>query len=369
GIVGLDVLYRYVVMEALHDSGEHFPEPACHPGTRTDILDQLRSWSTDTSPESTLLWLRGSAGVGKSAIAQMFAGDCQAQGCFGASFFFRRGHPKRGTWHGLITTIAYQLAHSIPEFSLLLQQAMDSDKLIVGRGIMVQFQRLLVEPFQQLPALQSSPVVILDGLDECDDRQVQQQILRLFIDAIQNRQLPLRILISSRSEAHLRQILETEKAFLTCRPLALAADQSAYDDIRIYLQDEFSRIRSDYLDKEIDLGAVWPADTLDHLVERSSGVFIYASTVIRFIDDEYCHPESRLASVLNLDPLSTAPLDDLYTEILSVLPRETEQLRILHAIWQRLYTADPERIDTLLDIRPGTCRLLLRGLHSLFHVP
>ncbi|KAJ7113440.1 hypothetical protein C8R44DRAFT_630988, partial [Mycena epipterygia] len=165
-IAGIDLLYRYVAMEALHDSGERFPQPACYPGTRTDILDQLRLWSIDTNPESMLLWLHGSAGMGKSAIAQMFAGECHKEGRLGASFFFRRGHPKRGTWHGLITTIAYQLAKSIPEFLLLLQQAVEADKLVVGRAIPVQFERLLVEPFCHIPVPQMIPIIILDGLDE-----------------------------------------------------------------------------------------------------------------------------------------------------------------------------------------------------------
>ncbi|KAJ7098993.1 hypothetical protein C8R44DRAFT_562834, partial [Mycena epipterygia] len=311
----IDLLYRSVVTEALHDSLERFPEPACHPGTRTDILDQLSTWSTDSNPESTILWLHGSAGMGKSAIAQMFSGYCQQEGRLGASFFFRRGHPKRGTWDGLITTIVYQLAKSVPEFLSPLQQAMEADKLIVGRAIPVQFRRLVVEPFCHIPVPQIIPVVVLDGLDECAEHAVQQQILRLFIAAIRAQQLPIRLLIISRPEPHLREVLETNEVLTICRPLQLSANSS---DIRIYLQDEFSRIYSAYLARGIYLGAIWPtSDTLDHLVKTSSGIFIYATTVIRFVSDEYSHPEDQLASMLRLDPQSTAPLDDLYTQILS----------------------------------------------------
>ncbi|KAJ7809406.1 hypothetical protein B0H14DRAFT_2460533 [Mycena olivaceomarginata] len=110
----------------------------------------------------------------------------------------------------------------------------------------------------------------------------------------------------------------------------------------------------------------------------SSATFIYATTVIHFIDDEYHHPADRLNSVLELDPRSTAPLDDLYTQILSIVPREQEglQLRILHTIcigkedktFGRI-SVDPEEIDILLNLRTGTCRLILRRLHSLFKVP
>ncbi|KAJ7473196.1 hypothetical protein FB451DRAFT_1089068, partial [Mycena latifolia] len=299
GESGMDRLSHSVVMEALHDSGERFTEPACHPGTRMAILKELKSWSIDTNPQSAILWLHGSAGMGKSAIAQMFSGDCQAGGCLGASFFFKRGHPRRGTWHGLYTTLAYQLATSIPELLLPVQQAVDADKLVVGRAMAVQYHKLFLEPFKHVPSLQFVPVIILDGLDECADHRVQQQILRLFIDAVRDHHLPIRLLIVSRPEPHIREILEAE-AFAICRHFVLSSDQSAYDDIQTYLRDEFSRIYTEYMGRGINLGPVWPAsEEVNRLVNKSSGIFIYATTVIRFIDDEYSHPVDRLTSVLS----------------------------------------------------------------------
>ncbi|KAJ7842033.1 hypothetical protein B0H14DRAFT_2586588 [Mycena olivaceomarginata] len=217
GESGMDILYRSVVMEALHDSGERFPEPACHPGARTRVLEELSTWSVDMSPESSIMWLYGAAGMGKSAIAQMFAGDCQAHGRLGASFFFRRGDPKRGMWNGVFTTLAYQLATSISELLLPVQQAVEGDKLVVGRAMTVQFQKLLSQPFQNTPSLQFMPVIVLDGLDECKDHKVQQQILHLFITAIREHHLPVRLLITSRPEPHLRETLQSEDNSLICQ--------------------------------------------------------------------------------------------------------------------------------------------------------
>ncbi|KAJ6551006.1 hypothetical protein DFH09DRAFT_988569, partial [Mycena vulgaris] len=337
GESGMDLLYRHVAMEALHNSGERFEEPACHPGTRAAILEQLGLWSTDTSPESTIMWLHGCAGAGKSAIAQMFAGNIQREGRLGASFFFKRGHMKRGTWHSLIPTISYQLAISVPALLLPIQQAVEHDKLVVGRAMAASFEQLLVEPFKNVQDLPHIPVIVLDGLDECADHKVQQQILRLFIRAIRDHQLPIRLLIASRPEPHLREVLEKEDTFTICRHSALSADKSAFDDIRKYFLDEFSRIHSEFMDRGIDLGSDWPSpDAVNQLVRTSSANFIYATTVIRFVDDEYHHPADRLQSVLDLDPQSTAPLDDLYTQILSVVPQEqaTQQLHILHIIWR-----------------------------------
>jgi hypothetical protein len=107
-------------------------------------------------------------------------------------------------------------------------------------------------------------------------------------------------------------------------------------------------------------------------VKKSSGMFIYAVTVIRFIDDEYFHPQDRLELVLRLDPQSTAPLDDLYSQIISVVPYEPQTLRILHAVWRSITRGpqmDPEEINILVGSRTGTSRLILRGLHSLVKVP
>jgi hypothetical protein len=215
----------------------------------------------------------------------------------------------------------------------------------------------------------------LDGLDECFDRKHQEQILQLFMEAIQTNHLPIRLMLCSRPEPQLRAILEDERFTPLYRSLALTADRSAYKDIRKYLVAEFSRIRSKFSRLEIHLGEAWPAeDVLNALVEKSSGNFIYASTVIRFIDNECSHPADRLASVLALDPDSTAPLDTLYTEILSVLPQQDHiPLRLLHALlhprwclrWQRV----PEDLDLIFGLTIGRSRLVLGGLRSLLNVP
>ncbi|KAJ7256987.1 hypothetical protein C8J57DRAFT_1517034 [Mycena rebaudengoi] len=353
GESGIDILRRYVVTGPLHDSGERFPEPVRHPGTRAEILRDLTAWSVDTNARP-MLWLRGSAGVGKSAIAQEFAGDCNKQGHLGASFFFKHGHPKR------------------EQFFLPLQEAIESNKLVTGRSMAVQFQRLLVEPFTQTSNHAFTPVIVVDGLDECADHKHQQQILSLFIQAIQAGQLPIRFLVASRPEPHLRAILEDQVAARLCRHKVLTADQSAYDEIEIYLRNEFSRIHSQFRSKGVDLGEGWPvSDTVKQLVQKSSGIVIYASTVVRFLDDEYAHPANRLASVMALDPESTAPLDDLYTQVLSALSQGPGQLRILHTVLHptRRLKLVLEDIDMALCLSQGTSRLMLRALHSVLKVP
>ncbi|KAJ7206380.1 hypothetical protein GGX14DRAFT_314524, partial [Mycena pura] len=137
-----------------------------------------------------------------------------------------------------------------------------------------------------------------------------------------------------------------------------------------YLRNEFSRIRHDHTSRGIPLENDWPGkDSINHLVKKSSGTFIYAATVVRYIDNEYSHPTERLGSVFSLDPHSTTPLDNLYTQILSAVPDQSILRQVLHAVVWTNHCWDPEDIDVVLQLRTGTLRLVLRGLHSVASVP
>ncbi|KAJ7917813.1 hypothetical protein B0H13DRAFT_2440312, partial [Mycena leptocephala] len=122
---GLETLHRAAAGGAFHNSAERYPQPRCHPETRTQILDSLWSWSSEKNPSSTVLWLHGPAGSGKSAIAQSFCENLEAGDRLGASFFFKRGDQSCGSATKLFPTIAYELA--------LLKNPSDLRKVISWR--------------------------------------------------------------------------------------------------------------------------------------------------------------------------------------------------------------------------------------------
>ncbi|KAJ7889198.1 hypothetical protein B0H13DRAFT_2041623 [Mycena leptocephala] len=57
--LGIHLLHRAVALEALHDSAENFPQPKCHPETRTELLDNLYNWVIDPNSEHPIHWLHG----------------------------------------------------------------------------------------------------------------------------------------------------------------------------------------------------------------------------------------------------------------------------------------------------------------------
>ena len=112
----------------------------------------------------------------------------------------------------------------------------------------------------------------------------------------------------------------------------------------------------------------WPArGVFDLLVQRSSGQFIYAATVLKLVSDDFCNPTTQLALILKPDPTAFSDLDQLYNQILSVHPTMAgnlvQVLGIIVAFDARTLT--PEMIGDILEMKRGDVMLVLRCLSSL----
>ncbi|KAF7372886.1 putative nwd2 protein [Mycena sanguinolenta] len=360
---GIDILHRTVASAAIHDSAESYPQPRCHPETRTKMLEGLHKWALDTDSKTAVLWMHGPAGAGKSAMMQTLAHQLKDAGILGASFFFKRDHATCGNAKTLFSTIAYQLALSVLCLRTPISQIVENDPSILLRSIETQIQKLIFEPCRSHQ--NDDPVAILiDGLDECEGHEIQRKILRAIRNSCSSKHLiSLRFIVASRPEPHIREVFDSP--FYSDVHRTLNVEQS-FDDVHKYLCDEFSRIRTtEYI------STPWPSsNVLNELVRRSSGYFIYASTIIKFIDDKNYRPMERLEIIQNgnkTDSEAFDALDQLYMTILCSTPRQSELIPILCAIVNFDLTAPT--IDQLFGLADGETRVLLRGLQSVLHVP
>jgi hypothetical protein len=389
---GLHILYRAAAGDATHDSEDRFPQPRCHPETRKKMLDVLQNWTCGIEPPTTLIleddeseddssssdtnsspivWLHGPAGAGKSAIAQSLCQKLAEEGRLGASFFFKRGHPSRGNAKQLIATIAYQLALCLPDFNRHISQSIESDPSLVDKSLSIQLQKLIVEPCQQSTSAHPL-VVVIDGLDECEDESSQQEILHSVGHAVNEHQLGLQFLVASRPEPHIREIFTGSLNSIHC---PLNVNQS-FEDVWKYLHDEFTRIHQQHRATMAMVPKPWPIpEIIEDLVHKSSGYFIYVSTIIKFIDDKNFRPTERLAIITGMaEPRFGVPfaaLDQLYTQVLAQVPDQPQLLKILKVITTDLcYTPlSVTSIEQLLQLEPGDVQLVLRGLHSVLSLP
>jgi hypothetical protein len=369
---GINILHRHVALEALYDSADSFPQPRCHPETRTEMLDNLFKWATRGNSFRPICWLHGPAGAGKSAIMQTLCRKLQDAGYLGGTFFFKRGHSTRGDAKVLFATLAYQLALNDDNLKPLISQRVEDNPSIVGRDMDVQLHKLIVKPLRD----SAPPLLLIDGLDECNGDRVQVQILRLIENVVSQHPNTFRFLVASRPEAYIRETF-SEPSFYGILD-SLNVEQS-FEDVRKYLRNEFARIHREHRETMGGIPTPWPSpDVLNILVQKSSGYFIYGSTVIKFIDDKYSRPTERLAVVQNLTPSeSDAPfeaLDQLYIQILSGVPvRFRSKLRdILYCAlfsWLRHKLKTFLQIERLLELQPGDVRLIIRPLHSVLDVP
>ncbi|KAJ7328988.1 hypothetical protein DFH08DRAFT_652888, partial [Mycena albidolilacea] len=181
-----------------------FPQPKCHPETRTKLLDNLYNWAIDLNSHHSIHWLHGPAGAGKSAVMQTLCRRLEESGWLGGSFFFKRGHSTCGSAKVLFPTLAYQLAFHRHELMGPISRSVERDLSVVGRCMDVQLKNLILEPFK-LAGGASPSVLLIDGLDECDGHNIQREILRLIGSTADDPHLALRILVASRPEPHIRE--------------------------------------------------------------------------------------------------------------------------------------------------------------------
>ena len=183
------------------------------------------------------------------------------------------------------------------------------------RRWLFQFRRYIGKP-----RAYNGRLIVIDGLDECSDPEVQCDLLHIIASACARIPLPLRFLIASRPEIHIEQAFGSEAFGPTpVKRINVGDDPDANSAIRRYLLREFENIHNNHrFGKDFH-----PTEDMTiKLVEKSSGQFIYPSTVIKYIQHPRGKPDKRLEVILGISSPRVndrpfAQLDALYTHIFS----------------------------------------------------
>jgi hypothetical protein len=136
---------------------------------------------------------------------------------------------------------------------------------------------------------------VIDALDECEREADIRAILQLLAQAKDVRPVPLRIVVTSRPELHIRLGFR-EMPNGTYQDLVLheVPRSTIKHDIRLFLEHELSTIR-----KERMLSSDWPAENqILALVELAVPLFIYAATVCQYVGSKGSNPVAFLNKVL-----------------------------------------------------------------------
>ncbi|KDR79921.1 hypothetical protein GALMADRAFT_1169741 [Galerina marginata CBS 339.88] len=342
------------------------------------------NWILALDPETRnalIMWLHGPAGSGKSAIAQTVAEWAFKNKLLLTSYFFSRFDSTRNHERSLIATIAYQATTCLPGVRDLILAAIDTDPLIFTRSLDAQIQSLIFEPLRDLIACgyfnepNSMRLVIIDGLDECGDRDDQLVILDAISTALKQYNLPIIFLIASRPEHDITHAFGLEYLGEISTRLPLDDEYEPSSDIELFLRDKFMSITKTHPFKA-QIPSNWPAEEiLEKVVLKSSGQFIYAATVVKFVRSTRHRPMDRLDIVLGLQPaardLPFAELDALYHHIFSSVDALELILQIiaLHLLEResRAFggSLTVQDIEEVLALSPGEIPILLCDLASV----
>jgi hypothetical protein len=209
--------------------------------------------------------------------------------------------------------VASDLAEFDPSFANNLVDILKEQKVNPGiADIPLHFKYLIVEPltksYDQLSS-HTIPVIVIDGLDECDSDGSQTAQRRTLMDTFMEWScLPrmFKIIITSRND-------RMPKGFRAiCKQMTLPTGDSvsanADRDICRFFEERFAELGG-------SLFPEWPGKhILKALTARAAGLFLWAETVMKFVLQGL--PEEQLDLVLAGDLGKADNITKLYRQIL-----------------------------------------------------
>jgi len=283
--------------------------------------------------------------------AETLRNDPQMSHLLAGSFFFGRGKSGRDKAEYLVPTIAYQIATNIPWMRNPIESALCRDPTILSKSIEAQLRYLITEPFRRTLDQSSPfhmPTVIIDGLDECDGHDSQFLVLSAISTAVFKDHVKLRFLIASRPERQISETFRTHPLHQLHLPITLVDDYETSEELKKHMRSGFDRIYERHSDLMFAVEKPWPSDEeLRALARRASGQFLYASTVLRFVDADDAHPVHQLELIFSRRSLAFSSMDELYTLILESSPRQ----EMLPSILCSVVYMQSKAYRSMVDIR------------------
>ena len=343
-----------------------------------DVLRDIEHWLTSEQGQR-VFWLNGLAGTGKSTVAQTFAEMTSADGKLGASFFCSRDFEDRNNLQTIFPTLAFQLAYQYPRFRKELLKILKERPNVEHESLCSQMEKLILDPLKTT-CIQT--LIIIDALDECKDEEPASAILSIlsrYVDQIPD----VKFFITGRPEPRIRSGFRLESLAPITEVLKLheVKPEVVDRDIELFFQTQFANLARNRSD--LDLTEGWPSPPeIELLCKKAAGFFIYASTVVKFINSDIDPPTERLTLITSL-PESTVEegksgVDQLYTKVLKQAfhtihtDNSKSCLHFQNVVGTVLLILNPlsiKGLSELLGCSTHYIRSTIRSLHSLLLVP
>jgi len=363
----------------VHVLGENrlFLRKPCMEGIRRSVLQEIENKIQNVDGHN-VIWIRGSPGVGKSALAASIAARLQEQDRHVILFRFDRTKSTTITTDALWRVVALGLARLYPSVRQHILDIVKNDKMPDPSNIDGRFKCLIEMPLFMLNSVPRGelPVIVIDALDECgglrhdssgkDDHKGLLRTLNRWIRIDHLKRFKL--VITSRHDEFIQRMFPESMSFRIDIPSGnnVKPGDPTSHDIHIFLK---SRLDS------MGEGDAWVKGALDRLVPRAAGIFIWATTVADFLEVD---PRVRLGILESKKQGdNTEGLDELYSVYLTVVEAAfghicEEEIQGIVSVMGAMIFAKQLLSDDVLLMLPGVrigdsdiLRLIKRGLMSV----
>jgi hypothetical protein len=190
-----------------------------------DLLKYIYGFLDDRE-KNQLIWLHGTAGVGKSVVAFTVADkmrglkvteETKVEKRLAGTFFFSRKHTKRCTTGYFFATLVYQLTINFPSIRKDVNRTIYDNPALLDPDTPLcdQMEALFLQPLRWLrPRLRGGPPLsfIVDALDECSSEPELTDLILSLAQALREPDLPVtHILLTSRSELHISKVFQNDE--------------------------------------------------------------------------------------------------------------------------------------------------------------
>ncbi|KAF8338765.1 uncharacterized protein EI90DRAFT_3117849 [Cantharellus anzutake] len=270
----------------------------CLEGTRIDLTERIMTWCRNTGEsENRLMLLTAVAGAGKTSIALTIAERCAGEVDITLllHFFFKAGERSRPDF--LFSSIARTLADHDPFTAL-------SSSLLSERT-----------PPSQRPYSRSN-------LNECD-KEVFESLADILREEVPRLPSSIKFFITSRHTDLVKRALSLQ--FPIGRLAIDLSDDTNVQDCATYIRFELQKLKNWHPNLHLQD----EDKTIQEILERASGLFIWISTIFRYMKTANKDPMKTLEGLLDTcAKRSKAPaegmMDRLYTSILKKCDWEDE---------------------------------------------
>ncbi|KAF8330832.1 uncharacterized protein EI90DRAFT_3059439 [Cantharellus anzutake] len=267
------------------------------------------TWCRNTrDSENRLMLLTAVAGAGKTSIALTIAERCASDEdvTLLLQYFFKEGERSRPDI--VFSGIARALADHDPVYRTFITSALRKDPSLSTTSFATQFKKLVAPALLHKPPPSDHPmVIILDALDECD-KEVFESLAEILGEEVPKLPSSVKFFLTSRQFDLVNRYLSPDYPIYRLT-INLSDETNVQDYLRSNLRDE---------DK-----------TVQEILGRANGLFIWISTIFRYMKMANKDPMRTLESLLDTgakqpDVPAEKMMDNLYTSILKKCAWEDE---------------------------------------------